>query len=315
MKGLELAEKYYLEYGAPMIDKNFPELSSRAAVGLSGEGSECLGYDDEISRDHDFEPSFCIWLTDEDFEKYSFSLSRAYSSLPSEFHGYKKSLDTPTGGARRGVMRTSDFYKRFLGSASAPESAEHWLSLPEHALRTATSGKVFRDDLGEFSAVREILRHGYPEDVRLKKLASSLVLAHQAGVYNYPRCLAHGESGAAQFAVFTFVKNIVSSIYLLNIEYMPFYKWIYRGMADLTVLHDLGSVLCYLTESANEKDETNVKNELISDIVSAISAELLHQGLISDVTQSLEASAYEINSKIKSPTLRNESIFAGMSRE
>ena len=253
MKGLELSEKYYLEYGAPMIEKSFPELSSRAAVGLAGEGSECLGYDDEVSRDHDFEPSFCIWLTDEDFDKYSFALSRAYSSLPAEFNGYKRSLDTPTGGARRGVMRTSDFYKRFLGSANAPESDAHWLSLPEHALCAAVSGKVFRDDLGEFSAVRKTLLCGYPEDVRLKKLASALLLAHQGGVYNYPRCLAHGESGAAQFTIFTFVKNAAAAIYLLNNKYMPFYKWIYRGMSDLAVLSDLGSVLGYLTESANGK--------------------------------------------------------------
>ena len=151
--------------------------------------------------------------------------------------------------------------------------------------------------------------------MRLKKLASALLLAHQGGVYNYPRCLAHGESGAAQFAIFAFAKNAAAAIYLLNNKYMPFYKWIYRGMSDLAVLSGLESVLGYLTESANGKNETNVKCELISDVASAISAELLRQGLISGLAQSLEESAYEVNSKIKSPSLRNDSIFAGMSRE
>ena len=59
MKGLELSEKFYLEHGAPMIHSDFPEIESMIAVGLCGSGSECFGFDDEISTDHDFEPGFC----------------------------------------------------------------------------------------------------------------------------------------------------------------------------------------------------------------------------------------------------------------
>ena len=66
MKGLELAEKYYKEYGEPMLKEQFPDVLSQIAVGLIGSGSECFGYDDEISEDHDFEPGFCIFLPGED---------------------------------------------------------------------------------------------------------------------------------------------------------------------------------------------------------------------------------------------------------
>ena len=34
MKGLDLAREYYLEFGAPMIKKDFPELESLIAIGL-----------------------------------------------------------------------------------------------------------------------------------------------------------------------------------------------------------------------------------------------------------------------------------------
>ena len=66
MKGLELCRRYYAEFGAPMLAAQFPEVLPHIAVGLLGPGSECLGYDDSISQDHDFEPGFCIILPGED---------------------------------------------------------------------------------------------------------------------------------------------------------------------------------------------------------------------------------------------------------
>ena len=62
MKGLEAARRLYAEKGAAIIHEHFPEYEGRIAVGLAGSGSQCLGFDDEISRDHDFEPGFCLWL-------------------------------------------------------------------------------------------------------------------------------------------------------------------------------------------------------------------------------------------------------------
>ena len=56
MNGMELAERYYETYGRPMLHEKYPEYETRIAVGLVGEGSECFGFDDRISRDHDFGP-------------------------------------------------------------------------------------------------------------------------------------------------------------------------------------------------------------------------------------------------------------------
>ena len=48
MKGMELARSYYEQYG-DQIRGMFPQYADRMAFGLVGEGSECYGYDDDIS--------------------------------------------------------------------------------------------------------------------------------------------------------------------------------------------------------------------------------------------------------------------------
>ena len=108
MQGMEIAEKYYEQYGLPMVREVCPELEERAAFGLVGEGSQCFGYDDEISRDHDFGPGFCIWLLEDDFANYGGRLQAAYEMLPKEFMGL--STDNIQDKSRVGVIPIDEFF-------------------------------------------------------------------------------------------------------------------------------------------------------------------------------------------------------------
>ena len=65
MKGLDLAQQYYETYGKEMLQQQFSHVLPYLAIGLAGSGSECYGFDDEISRDHDFEPGFCVFVPSE----------------------------------------------------------------------------------------------------------------------------------------------------------------------------------------------------------------------------------------------------------
>ena len=66
MDGLSLSRRYYEQYGRPLLKERFPSVNDQLAVGLAGAGSECMGYDDAVSEDHDFGPGFCIWLPGEE---------------------------------------------------------------------------------------------------------------------------------------------------------------------------------------------------------------------------------------------------------
>ena len=306
MKGLELSEKFYLEYGAPMLEEKFPELLGLLAVGLAGSGSECFGYDDELSRDHDFEPGFCIFLPDESLvdRKAEFRLERAYTKLPMEFMGYKRSILKPVGGNRHGVIRMSEFFGAKTGNEKGELSFRDYFFLPEQSLLEATNGKVFRDDLGQFSAIREKLSY-LPEDVRLKKLAGNLLIMGQAGQYNYSRCAFRGESGAAQLALSEFVKSTLCVIFLLNRRYIPYYKWSFRALRDLPMLSELGTHLEYLISSGNSEAEIAKKQEIIEKICASVADVLSNEALSDFGGNEMEAHAYAVNRKITDGNIRN----------
>lgn len=312
MKGLEIVKKFYNEYGKDLIEENFGELSSRIAIGLVGEGSECFGYDDENSLDHDVDFNFCAFLSEKDYNEFGFRLERALSRLPKEFLGIKKNIVSPVGGNRRGVIVIEDFYARYLGKNFSPENLYSWFYAPSFAFAVATNGEVFRDDLGQFSAIRNKLKDGYPEDVRRKKISAHLISCAQSGQYNYDRCVKHGETGASQLAVFEFVKNAISLIYLLNNKYEPFYKWAYRGLRDLAILGELEIPLCALTETGNSKKQVVEKKEIIEDICSLISKELLLENLINCDGNDLEKHAYSVQATIRNNEIRNMNIFDGI---
>ncbi len=310
MQGLELARAYYEEYGAPMLHEQFPEWEGLIAVGLCGSGSECLGYDDEVSQDHDFEAGFCLFLPGEDVidRQTAFRLERAYAKLPKEFRGFKKSLLSPAGGSRHGLVRMSEFFQAKLGNPEGKLSVIDWIRIPEYSILEAVNGEVWRDDSGVFTARRMALRT-MPEDIRLKKLAGELATMAQAGQYNYLRCLDHGEEGAAQLAAISYAQAAIHAVFLLNRKLLPYYKWQFRALRDLPKLPELEAPLYRLISSGSDAGEMMDKYMTIENIASAIISELQDQGITEAVCGDLSKHASSVNDHIADPGLRNEDIF------
>ena len=296
-----------------MLREKFPEILPFMAVGLLGRGSECLGFDDEVSRDHDFEPGFCVFLPGEEIvdRRTAFLLERAYAGLPKEFMGLRRAVISPVGGARHGVLRTAEFMTDLVGSSDGRLDLTGWMTVPDHALTEALSGEIFTDPYGEVTAIRERLRR-QPVDVKRKKLAGHLLLMGQSGQYNYKRCLAHGETAAAQLAVTEFVKSTMSVVFLLNNTYQPYYKWSFRAMRALPRLSLEAELLEYLLTSDNEPETAKEKYDVIEGIASDVIDELMEQGLTEAICADLEKHAYSVNDQIADAYIRNLHILAAV---
>ncbi|MBQ5441116.1 MAG: DUF4037 domain-containing protein [Firmicutes bacterium] len=313
MKGLEISKAFFEKYGLPMLKEQFPEVLPYLAAGLIGPGSECLGYDDETSQDHDFEPGFCIFLPSEEVvdRRTAFLLERAYYKLPREFMGFKRSLMAPVGGARNGVIRTSEFFTEKTGSPDGNLTPYEWLRLPEQSLLECVNGEIFMDNYGEVSAIRERLSK-YPPDIFRKKLAGHLLLMSQSGQYNYNRTLGHGETAAAQLAVNEFVRSTISAIFLLNGKYQPYYKWSFRALRELPELSIEAELLEYLLITDNTDTYSEEKYMVIEGICSDIIDCLIDRKLTEAICGDLEKHAYSVNDGITDPEIRNMHILAAV---
>lgn len=275
--GLALCEAFYLEFGVPMIREKFPEYEGVIAAGLVGEGSECFGFDDAVSRDRDFGPGFCLWLTDSVYDEIGEELQRAYDQLPATYMGVTRHVTAKTN-RRVGVFRIGDFYENLIGLREAPSTQSQWLFLEDYRLATAVNGKVFRDDLGEFSRIRREIERYYPEEVRVRKIARQAALMAQSGQYNYQRMFGRGDKVTAKIALSEFMKHTMAMVYLLNRSYAPFYKWLHKGMGKLRILTEIGEILTVLADYPNG-DERILQT--IEMIVAMIIAEMKKQGLTS----------------------------------
>ena len=229
MHVIDLCERFFREYGADVI-RGFEDCVS---AGLVGNGSECFGYDDEISLDHDVGADFCLWVDDSAYSEVAPVLEERLLSLPDRYMGLERAARRTASGKRRGVFSCGEFYRSLIGYGTVPGTPAEWLKIPDYALAAASNGRVFTDGATDFTYMRNMIINGIPADVRTKKLSRAVIMAAQYGQYNYSRCIRHGEIGASRLALDGFCQNIAFSVYYLNRKHPPFYKWLFRGMRQL----------------------------------------------------------------------------------
>lgn len=277
VKGIDICRSFYEEYGRPMIHDKFEKYESRIVVGLVGEGSDCFGFDDSVSRDHDWGPGFCMWLDDATYDVIGEALQAEYEKLPTEYQGYVRRT-TREARNRTGVSRIKAFYASILNlEGGVPKSEADWLSAQEENLAVATNGAIFRDDEGMFTSVRNTLLSYYPEGVFRRKLAYELVRMAQTGQYNFIRCIKRQDRVTASMYLAEYMEHTLHILYLLNRTYAPYKKWLLKGAADLEILPEITDILRAIADMDLYDENITGSIEIIAKL---ILGELQNQKLV-----------------------------------
>lgn len=320
MNGSELSFKYYESFGLPEFSTKFPELFPLLCFGLAGAGSECYGFDDELSQDHDFEPGFCVFYPEDKLDsRQVFALERAYAKLPKEFLGFSRSMIAPYGGEkRRGVIGVNEFFSRYVPGGAVPSDLNGWAALSDELLCEALNGVVFSDNYGLFSEIRSGLRD-VPDDIRKKRLSGLFFGLSQSGWYNVPRMLKRGDFGAVRLFLADFVIDAAKCLYVLNDQFCPYKKWLLRGLKSLPAcgiageLEELLNVDVKRTDGAMSGLINSVTKRLL-DMCSlkygAGTADSFFAGRQSepDGLRALQSAAFSLNGMISDNNLRNSDI-------
>jgi hypothetical protein len=236
--GRELSRRFFAACVQPILAANWPALHYAAAH--IGTGSDVLGFDTELSCDHDWGPSVVLFLTEDAIGLKEIIRAGLARQLPRTFLGYPVGfIDSPeepgtavaapegyAGPLEHHVFLTSvaDFAERQLAwRPDQPLEAADWLSIPSQQLRSIVAGAIHRDDTSELTSLIERLRW-YPADLWRFLLACGWQRIGQEDHLMSRAGHAGDELGSAIIGA-RLARDIMALAFLYEQRYAPYPKW------------------------------------------------------------------------------------------
>jgi hypothetical protein len=224
MRGLEIARDFFFSWGRPFLAAQFPDLADRVAAGRI-QGSDVLGGDDEISRDHDWGPQFTLFLSAGDYAACGEQLSRTMNAAaPNPWKDYRLA-----GAGDQSVIVESipEWFSKYLKLARLPLAAADWPpSSAESTLYFLRHGEIWIDGTGEMGRWRSAL-HEYPVEIQCSRMAEECFRIWQHGEYNFVQRMARRRDPLAiAVCLGEFVTGVMRIALLMSRDFTPYWKWL-----------------------------------------------------------------------------------------
>ena len=234
---IAVSRDFFHQVVKPILEEHFPEETAQTAFGVFGYGSDALGLDDELSRDHHWGLRIDALMPEAIFqEKRDAILETVQAHLPDSYRGYSLRK-----GHVAGVGLAPDslpaFLSRTIGLERPPRTLEEWLSIPEEDIVHVINGEVWHDPRGEFTAIREHLRGYYPEPVRLRRIAHWCRYYSGMGTYALKRAILRQDEFYATTRFSNAIRLGIQLAFLLDRRYFPYDKWLMAFFRRLPRMH------------------------------------------------------------------------------
>jgi hypothetical protein len=268
MQGIELSRRFYLDVVRPWLNSAAPDLQHSAA--LIGYGSELLGLDDELSKDHNWGPRVHLFVSRERFDEHAHRLVDEFSTAaPKHFLGEPigwRSRPHPPASGREAVgaadhgLEIHTLEGRLEGALTLKSvddlSPLQWLGLSEQRLLAFTAGDVFHDDDNRLSEARAALAY-FPRDVWLYKIACQWRRIAEEQAFVGRAGMVDDDLGSRVIAS-RLVRDVMRMGFLLDRRYAPYSKWLGSAFAKLPLSGTLSPLLerVLLAQEWQERGET-----------------------------------------------------------
>jgi hypothetical protein len=235
LKGLELSRRFYFEAVRPILERQFPDFDHAAA--LIGYGSDVLGFDDEMSQDHEWGPRVLLFSHEVDSATEIYDLLAR--ELPTSFRGFSThfgptdepgtthltAVDVGPIAHRVQVFSLDGYLREHIGvDPREGFTIQNWLTTPSQHLLELTAGEVFVDPIGELTRVRQLLAW-YPHDVWFYAMAGHW---DRVGQYEHfvGRAGARGDELGSRWLAASLARDLMRLGFLQLRRYPPYAKWI-----------------------------------------------------------------------------------------
>ncbi len=230
VSGAALSRLYYEGVVGPAVAARWPGLPH--AAGRLGSGSDVLGYDDAVSRDHDWGLRVNLLVSPEVIKQVDAHLETV---LPDTFGGHPTRFATswdPEVRHRVQVEDVATFVAARTGiTASGPSSVADWLGLTGQAVLEVSGGTVFVDTAGELTAARRHLTW-YPDDLWAYVVATDWARIGQELPF-VGRAADRGDDLGSRVIAARLVDVAIHLAHLLERRWSPYAKWMGTSLSRL----------------------------------------------------------------------------------